>query len=711
MDEFSEILPSGFAILSLENEQKIRTLYVNPTGNKIFGGTPEDYRENYQGRLLEEWPFSIRGNTVSQQDMIDLMQGKAVELTVPSLTINGKEIWLRASCRIKNKDNLQLIYAAFVDVTDIVLKEEEEKRRSDRYRIFSQLVRACIFDYDVERDLVNYSYYRRSGQLVEEDIPGGIEAFVNADPGIDQENRDILNAHLKRALANPCEGACEFLRKSREKEPQWYLFRYQSLSDERRGVYRIVGSVENIQTHKNTETCAGEKAFRLSVNENAVLSLCFDTVTGDRIPLAGDVRPVALPETVTLEQLSHIFRMIVHPDDDAAVKAFLQTNQIVSRKKGPTGKLQTECRIRSLGEADQGYRWARVNYLFTQNRAKDRQRLFIWIEDIDREKRELLEKLEQALRDPLTGLYNRHGFRKKSEQMFGQRSNRDEKFCLGLIVLDSFRRINEQYDISFGDELLVKTGQTISSLVRKDEICGRHDSVNFYILLRGHDRSEFEERLKVFSSSLIREIEPGEMLTASIGAACAVSDDADFDKLFHEAQQALHEARELGVNHCVFYQKDVETESEQTKIETSHKIEVRTFGYFDVFVDGQAVTFKHKKAKELLALLIDRRGGTLTIDEAISCLWENETSNKQTQARYRKAAMQLHKTLEHYGISYILEYSRGVRRIKTEYLECDLYDSLAGREDNFVPFHGNYLLNYSWGETTYSWLLNTKDSL
>ena len=138
---------------------------------------------------------------------------------------------------------------------------------------------------------------------------------------------------------------------------------------------------------------------------------------------------------------------------------------------------------------------------------------------------------------------------------------------------------------------------------------------------------------------------------------------------------------------------------------------MRTFGYFDVFVDGQAVTFKHKKAKELLALLIDRRGGTLTIDEAISCLWENETSNKQTQARYRKAAMQLHKTLEHYGISYILEYSRGVRRIKTEYLECDLYDYLAGREDNFVPFHGNYLLNYSWGETTYSWLLNTKDSL
>ena len=36
---------------------------------------------------------------------------------------------------------------------------------------------------------------------------------------------------------------------------------------------------------------------------------------------------------------------------------------------------------------------------------------------------------------------------------------------------------------------------------------------------------------------------------------------------------------------------------------------IRTFGYFDVFVDGVPILFRSEKAKELLALLVDRRGG------------------------------------------------------------------------------------------------------
>ena len=59
IDEFSEIIPSGFAIFSVEENRKIRSLYVNSRGSEIFGETAQDYKENYQGRILSEWPFSL----------------------------------------------------------------------------------------------------------------------------------------------------------------------------------------------------------------------------------------------------------------------------------------------------------------------------------------------------------------------------------------------------------------------------------------------------------------------------------------------------------------------------------------------------------------------------------------------------------------------------------------------------------------------------
>ena len=51
------------------------------------------------------------------------------------------------------------------------------------------------------------------------------------------------------------------------------------------------------------------------------------------------------------------------------------------------------------------------------------------------------------------------------------------------------------------------------------------------------------------------------------------------------------------------------------------RVYVRTFGRFDVFIDGKAVHFPNAKAKELLALCVDHRGGMVTIEEAADKLW------------------------------------------------------------------------------------------
>lgn len=134
--------------------------------------------------------------------------------------------------------------------------------------------------------------------------------------------------------------------------------------------------------------------------------------------------------------------------------------------------------------------------------------------------------------------------------------------------------------------------------------------------------------------------------------------------------------------------------------ERSQSVFIRTFGYFDVFVGDQPIAFRNKKAKELLAILVDRRGGYITSEEAICFLWEDEPVNPVTLARYRKAALRLKNTLEEYGIADILESVDGKRRIVPEKIQCDLYQYLSGQETSAQLFNGSYLTNYSWSEAT-----------
>ena len=70
---------------------------------------------------------------------------------------------------------------------------------------------------------------------------------------------------------------------------------------------------------------------------------------------------------------------------------------------------------------------------------------------------------------------------------------------------------------------------------------------------------------------------------------------------------------------------------------------IRTFGRFDLFINGELVIFSNKKAKELLALCVDNKGGVVTMEEAVDKLWENRLYDEKVKNLYRRAVMDLNK--------------------------------------------------------------------
>lgn len=126
-------------------------------------------------------------------------------------------------------------------------------------------------------------------------------------------------------------------------------------------------------------------------------------------------------------------------------------------------------------------------------------------------------------------------------------------------------------------------------------------------------------------------------------------------------------------------------------VATQKQINVALFGSFRLVVDGKAVNIRSAKAKELLALLIERRGAFVSTREIIAMLWECEP-DETTRARARKVASRLMSELNRNGIGYIVESDRGARRVIAEYIECDYYDYRDGLRGAFGRFSARILL-------------------
>jgi two-component SAPR family response regulator len=138
------------------------------------------------------------------------------------------------------------------------------------------------------------------------------------------------------------------------------------------------------------------------------------------------------------------------------------------------------------------------------------------------------------------------------------------------------------------------------------------------------------------------------------------------------------------------------------KRQPEHDIYVNTFGHFDIYVDGIAVVFRNSRAKEMLAMMVDRRGGMITVERFVEAFWPEEPYTEKHKAIYRKALISLKKTLEEHGISHILVTSRNQKAIIASKIRCDYYDFLDGEKSAVSQYNGEYMKDYSWAETTNS---------
>ena len=130
---------------------------------------------------------------------------------------------------------------------------------------------------------------------------------------------------------------------------------------------------------------------------------------------------------------------------------------------------------------------------------------------------------------------------------------------------------------------------------------------------------------------------------------------------------------------------------------TEKLLTIKCFGNFEVLHNGEDLPFKRKKAKELLAVLVDRNGAGMTAKQLCAILFPEDTDDSKNAAYLRQLVMDLKNTLKSIHAEDVLRHETPYYRLDTNLVKCDYISFL---ETGKPKFHGEYMTQYSWAEET-----------
>lgn len=168
------------------------------------------------------------------------------------------------------------------------------------------------------------------------------------------------------------------------------------------------------------------------------------------------------------------------------------------------------------------------------------------------------KKLElSAMKDPLTGLWNRNYLQREIEKFVSAKAT--GSFL--ILDLDNFKGINDTYGHVVGDAALVAFANTLSKFVHKDDVVARIGGDEFAVFLKNCFGKELlSDRI----SNLIEEVEKqlsiikedDTVSSVSIGISALPKDGKNFTELYNNADKALYYVKRNGKSGFHFYDED-----------------------------------------------------------------------------------------------------------------------------------------------------------
>ncbi len=165
---------------------------------------------------------------------------------------------------------------------------------------------------------------------------------------------------------------------------------------------------------------------------------------------------------------------------------------------------------------------------------------------------------EQANRDPLTNMYNRRYFADISEKIVSIAQRTQKPFCVLMVDIDDFKKINDTYGHNVGDEVIKQLAEKLTHSIRESDVAARFGGEEFAVILSNTDK----EDAMVFANTFRTDIKNLGFRYENLPIDFAVSigldafdreNDKSINDTLKRADKALYIAKDMGKNRVICY--------------------------------------------------------------------------------------------------------------------------------------------------------------
>ncbi len=188
-------------------------------------------------------------------------------------------------------------------------------------------------------------------------------------------------------------------------------------------------------------------------------------------------------------------------------------------------------------------------FLIRINALLDHSRIFL-------QNQRLTEELNMmAMRDRLTGLYNRNYFYEYIQKVVSTVKRNHSKYAIIALDIDHFKAFNDIYGHDFGDLVLKNVSRTLKESIRTTDIVCRWGGEEFLVLAPEVDDILpliLAERIRVGISNLkIKKLDNEEYISITISGGIAIGNQENFEDVIKKADKRLYVAKESGRNKII----------------------------------------------------------------------------------------------------------------------------------------------------------------
>lgn len=166
----------------------------------------------------------------------------------------------------------------------------------------------------------------------------------------------------------------------------------------------------------------------------------------------------------------------------------------------------------------------------------------------------------QAIRDPLTSLYNRRYFESEVKKQIIKSKNANLPYSVLMLDADFFKKVNDTYGHKTGDKVLIELGAKAERALRDKDIVARYGGEEFVVFLPEIDAAtayKVADRLRQSIASIVVYSDDNQKVkfTVSIGVSSSEISD-NVDTLVKTADEALYKAKQNGRNRVEVFTKN-----------------------------------------------------------------------------------------------------------------------------------------------------------